>query len=78
MAKVICENNEKEILTDACWSLTHIVDGAPELIEDFMDERLLTRLSQLVTSEHLSIQIPLIRAFGNLTTGTNEQIARIV
>jgi hypothetical protein len=43
-----------------------------------MIPQLLTRLIQLVNHQSLSIQIPIIRTIGNLTTGTDEQTQQLI
>ena len=41
LAKALIENENKDILIDCCWSLNYIVDGNPEIIDDFLIPQLL-------------------------------------
>lgn len=78
MAGALCGNENKDILIDCCWSLNYIVDGSPELVEDFMMPQLLARLLVLVNCNIMSVQIPIIRILGNLTTGDDRQTQNII
>lgn len=53
--------------------MSYIIDGSKDVIQNFMIPQLLTRLIQLVNHQSLSIQIPIIRTIGNLTTGSDDQ-----
>lgn len=78
LAKALCDNELKDILIDCCWSLNYIVDGSPEIIDDFLIPELLVRLLTLVNCNVMSVQIPIIRILGNLTTGDDRQTQAIL
>jgi hypothetical protein len=72
--KVIKENENPDILVDCCWALSYIIDGSKEVITEFMIPELIDRLIGLVNHQTLSIQIPVIRTLGNMTTGDDTQV----
>lgn len=74
LLKVIKENENPDILVDCCWALSYIIDGSKEVITEFMIPELIDRLIGLVNHNTLSIQIPVIRTLGNMTTGDDTQV----
>jgi len=44
LIKVLVENDKEEIITDICWALSYLSDGAKDRIQDLLDSRLLTKM----------------------------------
>ena len=63
------ENDNDDIITDVCWALSYLSDGAQEKIQDLLDISLLKKMIVLLTSENVSIAIPCLRTIGNIVTG---------
>lgn len=40
LIKILIQNTQEEIITDICWGLSYLADGAKEKIDDFLDVRL--------------------------------------
>lgn len=48
LVKVLVENDKEDIITDICWALSYLSDGAKERINDLLSAPLLSRLIQLM------------------------------
>ena len=44
MIKVLVENDKEDIITDICWALSYLSDGAKERIDDLLDQKLLQKM----------------------------------
>lgn len=66
------ENTSEEIITDICWALSYLADGAKEKIDDFLEPMLIKKLIILINHPTPSIQIPCLRVIGNITTGDDK------
>jgi len=73
LIKVLVENEKEDIITDICWALSYLSDGAKERINDLLDQNLLVKLIQLMRHENVAIAIPCLRTVGNIVTGDDEQ-----
>lgn len=73
LIKVLVENDKEDIITDICWALSYISDGAKERINDLLDPNLLVKLIYLMRHENVAIAIPCLRTVGNITTGDDKQ-----
>lgn len=49
MIKILINNDKEEMITDICWALSYLSDGAKERIEDLLNKDLLTKLIKLLT-----------------------------
>ena len=78
LGQALMTNTNHDILVDCCWALSYIIDGTKDLIEAYMHPPLLKRLIELVNHASLSVQIPIIRTIGNLTTGSDEQTQQVM
>lgn len=68
LSKVIVENNQNEIVTDACWALSYIMEGThEEHLMLFTKEALLNKLIMLINYNSLSVQLPVIRAISKIS-----------
>lgn len=70
--------NDKEILTDACWSLSYLSDGPNEHIEDVIRSGVVPRIIQLLAHESYTVQTPALRTVGNIVTGDDSQTQAVV
>lgn len=73
LMKVLIENDKEDIITDICWALSYLSDGNKERIPDFLDQRLLGKLIQLMNHENVALAIPCLRTVGNIVTGDDSQ-----
>ena len=69
LVKVLVENEKEEIITDICWALSYLSDGAKDRIQDLLDARLLTKMIVLLGHQNVAIAIPSLRTIGNIVTG---------
>lgn len=67
------ENEDKEILTDCCWTLSYLSDGGEKRIPYLMECDILPRLVNLLEHPCMSIAIPALRTLGNVITGDDNQ-----
>ena len=73
LIKVLVENDKEDIITDICWALSYLSDGAKERIEDLLNENLLQKMISLLNHENVAIAIPCLRTIGNIVTGDDSQ-----
>ncbi len=60
---------DDEVLTDSCWALSYLSDGAAEKTEAVVRANVVPQLVQLLTHANPSIQTPALRTIGNIATG---------
>ena len=51
LIKVLVENDKEDIITDICWALSYLSDGAKERVNDLLNPALLIKIIQLLTHE---------------------------
>lgn len=73
LVKLIKEQNDSEVLTDACWAMSYACDGPNDNIQKVLDAGGLAPVMELLASTHAQIQTPALRAVGNVVTGTDVQ-----
>ena len=73
LIKVLVENEKEDIITDICWALSYLSDGAKERVNDLLNPALLVKIIQLLTHEQVAIAIPCLRTIGNIVTGDDDQ-----
>ena len=71
-------STDMETVTDACWALSYMSDGANESIQAVLDSGVSHRLVELLASDSASVQTPALRAVGNIVTGTDPQTQLII
>ena len=73
LIKILVENDKEDIITDICWALSYLSDGAQERIHDLLDIGLLQKMIVLLNHENVAIAIPSLRTIGNIVTGDDTQ-----
>ena len=51
LVKVLVENDKEDIITDICWALSYLSDGAKERVNDLLSVPLLAKIIQLLNHE---------------------------
>ena len=69
------------VLVEVCWALVHIADSGPSTISmlvKFSERSIIRKLADLLASSNVKTIIPVIRIFGNIATGTSEDVDQII
>lgn len=74
----IIHSNDYEVLSDACWAISYLSDGTNDQIQAVIDNGLVRRLVELLSSPMTAIQIPALRCIGNIVTGDDLQTQAVV
>ena len=72
LSKLIYHKDE-EVVSDICWSISYIADGGYDNIRTVIESGLCMKLVELLSHSAYSIQVPALRAVGNILTGSDEQ-----
>uniref|UniRef100_A0A8C9GV28 Importin subunit alpha n=1 Tax=Piliocolobus tephrosceles TaxID=591936 RepID=A0A8C9GV28_9PRIM len=71
-------NDDEEILTDACWTLSYLSDGSNENISAVLDVGVAERVVELLSHSSFLVQTPALRTVGNIVTGDDIQTDAVV
>lgn len=69
---------DQNVLVDCCWSVSYLVDNQPEKIQVVLETGIPKRLIALLSHKSSAVQIPTLRAVGNIVTGTDDQTEVLV
>ncbi len=72
LAKVIKDEVDSEVLTDAAWAISYLSDGDEARIDLIIKTGIIPHLIKLLDHPYLSILIPSLRTLGNIVTGNDE------
>ncbi|KAL7068918.1 putative importin alpha [Cryptosporidium serpentis] len=70
--------SDLEVMTDACWALSYISDGANDRIEAVLRSDACPRLVELLGHPSPLVQTPALRCVGNLVTGDDRQTQMVL
>mmetsp|Transcript_15447 Transcript_15447/g.22971 ORF Transcript_15447/g.22971 Transcript_15447/m.22971 type:complete len:538 (-) Transcript_15447:294-1907(-) len=74
----LIHSNDDEVLTDACWALSYLSDGANDKIQAVIEAGVCQRLVELLMHHSPSVQTPALRTVGNIVTGDDLQTQVII
>jgi hypothetical protein len=77
----LIQGTDKETLTDACWALSYISDDSSAdnaRIQAVLDAGVAPLLVSLLRNPHTCVQVPALRALGNVVTGDDRQTQTIL
>jgi len=80
LATLIKDSNDEAVLTDACWALSYLSDGANEKIQAVIDAGVCGRLAELLTDplKHPKAVTPALRGVGNIVTGDDQHTQAMI
>jgi importin subunit alpha-1 len=74
----IVNGKDTESVGDASWALSYLLDGPNELIAQVVATGVAARLVELLDHQASSVQMPALRAVGNILTGNDVQTQAIL
>ena len=72
------KNQDEEILADACWALSYLSDGDGQDIDAVLSSGAAPHLVNLLLHTSSKVQVPTLRAVGNIVTGDDVQTKQVL
>ena len=69
---------DEEILIDACWAISYLLDGSNDKIQAIVESGVCRRLVDLLMHPSTSVQIPALRSVGRIVTGDDLQTQAVI
>ncbi|KAL5255062.1 hypothetical protein ACHWQZ_G014483 [Mnemiopsis leidyi] len=69
----LVQHTDNEVLTDACWALSYLTDGADDQIQNVLNSGVAPYLVQHLGQTDVRVLTPAVRAVGNIVTGSENQ-----
>ncbi|KAG8663565.1 hypothetical protein MANES_01G224800v8 [Manihot esculenta] len=69
----LIHSNDEEVLTDACWALSYLSNGANDKIQAVIEAGVCPRLVELLLHPSPTVVFPALRTVGNIVTGDDMQ-----
>ncbi|CAD8048029.1 unnamed protein product [Paramecium sonneborni] len=76
--KIIINEIDPEVLTDACWALSYLSDGDNSRLQTVIDSQVVPTLIKLLDHSSLQLVIPTLRILGNVVTGDENQTTYVL
>lgn len=74
----LLQNQDTEVMTDACWAFSYLSDGPDSNITAVLRMGITEHLVKLLGHSSFAVQTPALRAIGNIVTGNEEQTAVVL
>lgn len=69
----LVQHSDNEVLTDACWALSYLTDGADDQIQTVLNSGAAPHLVSHLGQSDVRVLTPAVRAVGNIVTGSESQ-----
>ncbi|KAM3141605.1 hypothetical protein pb186bvf_006210 [Paramecium bursaria] len=76
--RIIIDETDIEVLTDACWALSYLSDGENSRLQQVIDSGVVPTLIKLLDHSQIQLVIPTIRVLGNIVTGNEFQTSYVI
>lgn len=74
----LLKHTDAEVLTDACWSLSYISDGANSRIQAVIETGCVPTLVGLLQHPEHAVSTPALRCIGNIVSGDDSQTQAVI
>lgn len=78
LCSVVKSNDRPDILQGVLWALSHICKDKNERVQMLLDEGVLPKITECLSSSDETVQFPALRIIGNIAAGRENQTATIL